>query len=47
MKGIDHLCNRIIAENFCNLKKGRLTRCRKPAEHKTIKTKKGTPSDIS
>jgi hypothetical protein len=44
-KGIDNLYNRIIAENFPNLKKE--SRCRKLIEHQTIRTKRGTPTDIS
>jgi hypothetical protein len=38
-KGIDNLFNRIIAENFPDLKR-ESPRCRKPTEHKSDRTKK-------
>jgi hypothetical protein len=40
-KGTDNLFNRIIAENFLNLKK-ESPRCRKPTEHQADSTKKET-----
>jgi hypothetical protein len=43
-KGTDNILNRIIAENFSNLKKFSSSRCRKLAEHKTIRTKRDSPS---
>jgi uncharacterized coiled-coil protein SlyX len=44
-KGIDNLFNRIIAENFPNLKK--VTQVRKLTEHQTIRTKTKTHPDTS
>jgi CTP synthase (UTP-ammonia lyase) len=45
IKSLDNLFNRIIAENFHNLKK-KISRCRKLTEHQTIKMRKTLP-DIS
>jgi hypothetical protein len=45
-KGINNLFNRIIAENFPNLKRESY-RCRKITEHQTMRTKKETPPETS
>jgi hypothetical protein len=45
-KGIDNLLNRIIAENFPNLKRESPS-CRKLTEHQAIRTKRETPPDTS
>jgi hypothetical protein len=46
-KGNDKLFNRIIVQNFSNLKKRESPRCRKLTEHQMIRTKKRTPPDTS
>jgi hypothetical protein len=46
-KGIDNLFNRIIAENFPNLEKERITQVWKLTEHQTVRTKRETHLDTS
>jgi hypothetical protein len=45
-KRIENLFNRLVAENFHNIKK-ESKRCRKFPDHQTIRTKKETCLDIS
>jgi hypothetical protein len=44
-KSIGNLFNRIIAENFPNVAKERVTQMRKLTEHQIIRTKTETPPD--
>jgi hypothetical protein len=44
-KGTDNLFNGIIAEDFPNLEKESVTKCRKLIEHQTIRTKRERPLD--